>query len=534
MKKIKVWGLGMIIMSTYLLGYSLSPLAATNTAGKSHIGTFEGSTTFRTSSSNGINPGLFLEVRDADGNFKQYTSEDGVITVPNTKEGAYVAQAKLLGKTKYVDQDTGEILDNWEEGRNLELVSVENPGLSTTGKNLFDGIWSATDVTGGGLNIWCENYIEVNSNTAYYYSRTLNSSGWNCTRQYDANFNLIKESNIGFTGGKITLEPNTKYIKIATHKAYIDEPLMISVTKEEYEPYQSNILSTLEDVTLRGIGDVRDELDLITREVVQNINEIVLDENNTWHSYNNGMFYTNALPIKNNVYITSSMLPVKVGSLLWDGEIGIALGGVFVVRPTLEEMTMNEFKKWISDNPIMFHYESSVSDVKTVDLNSTYQFNLVSDSVIQVKGDILPTIYSITVPTEPLTFAINPNAEEGQQFIAPDFSITNESPGPVQLELKSFTQTTNILNDVLPDTHSDWTQLNLAQSRDIALALVPKPSDGWLTLNEGEKYVANTSNTLLGEIKRNTTVDFSFSAFHGGVFNQNLFPEYRLVFTFGF
>lgn len=140
LKKIRHWGL----MALGCVVGILNPMCAENVeaskglGGPSHIGTFEGSTTFTTSSSNGINPGLYLEVIDEYGNYTEYTSEEGVITLPNTQEGAYITQAKLLGKTKYRDQETGELLDQWEAGRNLKLESVESPGLTTTGKNLFD------------------------------------------------------------------------------------------------------------------------------------------------------------------------------------------------------------------------------------------------------------------------------------------------------------------------------------------------------------------------------------------------------------
>ena len=50
-----------------------------------------------------------------------------------------VAKSAILkGVTGYKDVDTGEILETFEEGRNLELVSVKMPVLKTTGKNLFD------------------------------------------------------------------------------------------------------------------------------------------------------------------------------------------------------------------------------------------------------------------------------------------------------------------------------------------------------------------------------------------------------------
>ncbi len=44
-----------------------------------------------------------------------------------------------------------------------------------------------------------------------------------------------------------------------------------------YEPYKTNILTTSEDVELRGIGEVKDTLDISTGEKVDKIAEIVLD-----------------------------------------------------------------------------------------------------------------------------------------------------------------------------------------------------------------------------------------------------------------
>ena len=43
--------------------------------------------------------------------------------------------AILKGNTKYRDIDTGDILDTFDETKNLELVSVKLPVLTTTGKN---------------------------------------------------------------------------------------------------------------------------------------------------------------------------------------------------------------------------------------------------------------------------------------------------------------------------------------------------------------------------------------------------------------
>lgn len=53
-----------------------------------------------------------------------------------------------------------------------------------------------------------------------------------------------------------------------------------------YEPYKSNILMVNEPVELRGIGGVRDELNLVTGELTQRIGEIVLNGKDGYWSFN--------------------------------------------------------------------------------------------------------------------------------------------------------------------------------------------------------------------------------------------------------
>ena len=99
-----------------------------------------------------------------------------IITATNTLEKP-IKSAILKGNTGYRDIDTGEFLETFEEGRNLELVSVKMPVLTTSN------------------------------------------------------------------------EDGTK----------------------------TNILSTPEDLELRGIGNVKDELNVATGELTQRIGEVVLD-----------------------------------------------------------------------------------------------------------------------------------------------------------------------------------------------------------------------------------------------------------------
>ena len=110
--------------------------------------------------------------------------------------------------------------------------------------------------------------------------------------------------------------------------------------------------------------------------------------------------------------------------------------------------------------------------------------------------------------------------------------MTNETNAPLDLMLKTFEQTTDVFNDVLPSKHSSWNDLTKEQSKDIALGLVTKPSTDWLSMVNEPHYVSETDNKLLGTIKPKRTVGFEFVAHHGQSFSETLNLSYRLTFVF--
>ena len=71
----------------------------------------------------------------------------GSLTVRNTVE-APVKSAILHGSTKYRDIDTGDILDKFDETKNLELIGCKMPVLKMVGKNLFDEEQTPTQESG--------------------------------------------------------------------------------------------------------------------------------------------------------------------------------------------------------------------------------------------------------------------------------------------------------------------------------------------------------------------------------------------------
>ena len=103
---------------------------------------------------------------------------------------------------------------------------------------------------------------------------------------------------------------------------------------------------------------------------------------------------------------------------------------------------------------------------------------------------------------------------------------------PLRLGLKTFEQTTDTFNDVLPDKHTSWEGLNKAQSRDLALGLIAQEGEGWQSITTSTSYVANHTECVIGVIKPKSAVDFNFDIHHGKAFNETIAFQYRMVFVF--
>ena len=149
---------------------------------------------------------------------------------------------------------------------------------------------------------------------------------------------------------------------------------------------------------------------------------------------------------------------------------------------------------------------------------------------IQINGNIQPMMADVTIPSVSPDLVIDPNSPEGA--LSPEFSIENQSTSPIKLELKTFEQTTNTFNDVLPDKYDSWEGLNKTQSQDIALGLVAKEGDGWQRLTTPTSYVANHQVHEIGVIKPTSQVNFEFEAHHGRAFSEAKTVQYRMVFVF--
>ena len=247
----------------------------------------------------------------------------GSLTVRNTVE-APVKSAILYGSTKYKDVDTDEILETFEEGRNLELVSVKMPVLTTSNEN------------------------------------------------------------------------GTK----------------------------TNILTCNEEVELRGVGEVKDELNLVTGEYTKAIYEYTFtgDENwklnggangganggYTYFSCNLGGLLVNYdYKTPANIPISCNRLPVITYNDFDDRTKNVGINLTYFFRLNFSDCdsnngaTVEDLKAYLKTNPTTVQYPISKS-VKTVDLssNKVYAYNGTTHyTCSSEEGSLIPTA-CIEVPVE--------------------------------------------------------------------------------------------------------------------------------------
>ena len=302
------------------------------------------------------------------------------------------------------------------------MQSVKMPVLKATGKNLFDGNleygsfdWSTGLKIENSNIIRSVNPIKINSSNICLTSATGDIRDIQYVFQYDNSMNFI--SYVTNVNGKISLDTNTKYIHIRTQTNGSDGYVLRELndyqfqleegsTATTYESFKSNILTVNEEVELRKVGDVQDELNLSTGELTQRIGEIVLDGSENWIS--NKETETHA---SYYLLIASNMKPLFNGitnslpSFIWEDieELTKECFWSFttsygIVVSKAECPTIEDFKQKLSNNPVLFQYELNESTVKTVDLTVQNQ-----DGGIIPRIQTQPTTTHVSTSSDGLT-----------------------------------------------------------------------------------------------------------------------------------
>lgn len=237
-------------------------------------------------------------------NIQKY--EESSITANNTY-AKQVNNAILKGVTKFKDLDTGDFVDSFEEGKNLELVGSKGNTIQIKNKlNLQDLICVSSQ---NGMKYTINNNT-INLSSTSRWGRVI----FNFDYQSGVVYNIAFVSNIT---GNFCIDFNkdggnrTMFSKEVVSKDFTpsgNKPLQISnisigkmqlsdfyICKAQYknEPYKSSQLILPIENSLNSFGDVYDYIDLKTGIYVKNIgirryqegdesnSEVLTDKKNT-------------------------------------------------------------------------------------------------------------------------------------------------------------------------------------------------------------------------------------------------------------
>ena len=339
--------------------------------------------------------------------------------------------ATLKGSTKYRDIDTEDILDTFDETKNLKLVSVKMPVLTTTGKNLY----SYGDLT---IN-------NPKSNTWYYTNGKPSSFGSSCKRtdggnwfylekgaySYQSinencqiNISLVGEGEKIYASGKEI--PSGWYVfRFKTKSEAVDYAKISQLQLEKgsnkttYEPYKTIILTVNEEVELRGIGDVEDTLDLTNGVLTQRVGEIVLDgstdefwELQSINRYGIANFRTN-VNAKDFSDLICEQLPMSSEAIADTSTENIRMTqnkALYIRKKATVASTVSELRQFLASNPITVQYQLKTESVKTVDLSCINEDNVECDFIpimntmhYQTSSNTIPPLVDLTVCVEATT-----------------------------------------------------------------------------------------------------------------------------------
>ena len=323
------------------------------------------------------------------------------------------------------------------------MASVKMPVLTTTGKNLFDiNKFKSIGIDEQGYyiplkfvdNSAAKATLKLKPNTKYVVTGTYIYTG-KARFTFRINDGAYQNMNNAFE----TDATGVVNIKIGSNNVDVSDPskmekIMIveSTLKDIYEPYKSNILTVNEPVELRGIGDIKDTLNLTTGEYTKVIHEYTFTGDEGWTisgGATGGYTYFDCkmktLPFNYN-YNTDINVPISCNNLStvtyrdFDDRIkSVGINLTYFFRLNFSDCnsnngaTLEDLKAYLKANPTTVQYPISKS-VKTVDLSTLDQdgketelstFDDITHVTVHSEG-LIPT-GDITVATKDATDVID-------------------------------------------------------------------------------------------------------------------------------
>lgn len=158
------------------------------------------------------------------------------------------------------------------------------------------------------------------------------------------------------------------------------------------------------------------------------------------------------------------------------------------------------------------------------------------EATVPVNGTINALTISVTHPAN-VEYVINPALGIGSAFVAPDIAVTNNTPVPISVTVKSLTSAaggTLQFADVASDAY-DWANLGLDDTKAY-IAMGVKIADdpaGWEAgYNTATRYAVDTGDSMFGSLSTGNTGHLTMVASHGYAFDQNYTAVHNLVLMF--
>ena len=300
-----------------------------------------------------------------------------------------------------------EGMENWDIPYFEGMQSVKMPTLKAIGKNLLPPV----------RNKWYP--CRFKQGTAFKLSTkdSVPSNGGNVVFKDINGTSIWFGIDRGNTTSTKVLPCDMYYISNSLGTG-VEHQLEIGTQVTSYEPYKSNILTVNEEVTLRGIGNVKDELDCLTKKITESIEEVAFDgsDDEKWTIQTD---YVSEKYIMFGLELAANGRVIGANPALSDkwmiGDISteqsqsqicvfrhqgwITQLRVVIEKEKLANADVLAFRDYISKNNFKVAYAKE-SIVKTVDLSGhhVYSYKETTHYTCSSEDSLIPTL-SIDVPT---------------------------------------------------------------------------------------------------------------------------------------
>lgn len=308
-----------------------------------------------------------------------------------------------------------EGMENWDIPYFEGMASVQTPTIQTCGKNLLPST----------KQNWYPIKLKKGTTLTLSTKDSVPSEGGNVILKDKNNQDVWFPIDAGRTKVTHTLNKDVYSMCNATNGT-IEYQMELGSTATTYEPHQSSSLTLPEEIVLRGLPNgVCDTYNTKTKEYTQRIGEVVLDGGEAWViSFSNQEGRTpfaemilhgansNKMPIcdkliVNNIYSANTNLGCSI-------ELDSSTNLRHLLRIRTQEIvngqTLEEFKQWLSQNPITVQYELTTPIITKIDLPSLKAYNTVTHLSSTVgEGSLIPTLASDHTVDYPVV--IKPNTK---------------------------------------------------------------------------------------------------------------------------